>query len=161
DVDAALWIIEQVHDIGAGGGVNRYPFATRDVADDFFAANRTAAPRAEHHQIVEAADLDLLLAGAEHAPHAGGDHALPALLAHLVGGHEPHEDLLGLHLSVADRREQILGLADREVIQGFRELRTVDDGLWIQVVAARLLLEQLAPELLRPRFFLRMNQVLD
>src|SRR5262249_44011768 len=71
DVDAPLGIVEQVHDVGAGRGVDRHALAARDVADDLLAADRIAAAGAEHHQIVEAADLDLLFAGAEHAPHDG------------------------------------------------------------------------------------------
>ena len=68
--------------------MDRHALAARDVADDLLAADRIAAARAEHHQVVEAADLDLFLAGAEHALDGGGDRAFRRLLAQRVGRHE-------------------------------------------------------------------------
>ena len=47
--------------------MDRHALAAGDVADDLLAADRIAAAGAEHHQVVDAAHLDLLLAGAEHA----------------------------------------------------------------------------------------------
>ena len=55
-----LRIVEQVDDVRAGRGVDRDALAARDVADDLLAADRIAAARAEDHQVVEAADLDLV-----------------------------------------------------------------------------------------------------
>ena len=44
-------------------GVHRHALAAGDVAHDLLAANRITAAGAKHHQIVDAADLDLLFAG--------------------------------------------------------------------------------------------------
>ena len=56
-VDAALRLVQQILDVGAGIGVDGDAAAARNVADDFVSRNRIAAFRAEDHQIVLAADL--------------------------------------------------------------------------------------------------------
>ena len=65
--------------------MHRHALAARDVADDLLAANRVAAARAEHHQVVEAANLDLLFAGAKRAPDGSGDRPFRRLFAQTVG----------------------------------------------------------------------------
>ena len=78
DVDAALGVVQQVDDVRAGRGVDRHALAARDVADDLLAADRIAAARAEHHQVVDARDLDLLFAAAEARAARRRRPALPA-----------------------------------------------------------------------------------
>ena len=135
--------------------------ATRDVADNLLAADRAATSRTEHHDVVEASDLDLLFTRAEHAPDDGRDGPFRRFLVQLVGRNELDEHLLGLDLTVSDGRKQIVHFLHREVRQRLCELLAVDDGLRVDVVAARLLLEQLASELDRARLLFRVNQVLD
>src|SRR6185295_8190943 len=113
--DPPLGVVEQVDDVRTGCRVDGHTFAPRDVADDFFAADRIAAARTEHHQVVEAVNLDLLFAGAEHAPDDRGDGPFGRLLAQLVGRHEPDQKLLRLDLAVADGGEQVVRFGHREV----------------------------------------------
>src|SRR5438067_13599337 len=129
--------------------------AARVIAIYRLSSYQTYPARAEHHEIVEAADLDLLFAGAEHAAHDGGDGAFGPLLAQLVGRHEPDEHLLGLNLAVADRGEEIVGLGDGEIHERLGEFVAVDDRLRAEIVPARFLLEQPASKLHRARLFLR------
>ena len=72
DVDAALRVVEQVDDVGTGRRVHRHALAAGDVADDLLAADRVAAARARHHQVVGAAHRDAVggrRAGPQHALH--------------------------------------------------------------------------------------------
>src|SRR6266508_970613 len=141
--------------------MNRDAFAAGDVADDLLAADRIAAPRAKDHQVVEAANLDLLFTGAEHPPDHGRNGALRGLFAQLFAGHQLDEDLLRLDLPVPDCCEHVVDLADREVGEDARKAVAIDDRFGVQIVPARFLVEQFASELDRARFLLRMNQVLD
>ena len=75
---------------GHDGGVHGHALAARDVADDLLAADRVAAAGAEHHQVVEAAHLDLLLAaGAEHALDDARERAVRRLLPQRVLPDQP------------------------------------------------------------------------
>ena len=58
DVDAPLGVVQQVDDVGAVRRVHRHALAAGDVADDPLAADRVAAARADHHQVVGAAHGD-------------------------------------------------------------------------------------------------------
>src|SRR5262245_7139818 len=117
DVDAPLRVVQQVHDVGARRRVDRHALASRDVTDDLLAADGIAAAGPEDHEIVEPADLDLLLAGAKHTPDHGRYRAVWRLLPQLVVGDELDEHLPRLEFAVANRCKQIVGFLRAE----FRE----------------------------------------
>src|SRR5262249_8757096 len=161
DLDATLGVVQQVDDVGTRRRVDGHALAARDVADDLLAADRIAAARAEDHQVVEAADLDLLFAAAEHAPDDGDDRSVRRLLAQLVVGDELDEHLLRLQLAVSDGRVELVGLLRAELVERRGELGAVDDRLEIEVVAPRFLLEQLPSELRRAHLLFTPDPVLD
>src|SRR2546428_2406638 len=101
--------------------MDRDAFAARDVADDLFAANRVATPRAEPHEIVEALDLDLLLACPEYALDGRGDRPFGRLLVQVIGRYELHQHLFRRDLAVADRREEIVQFLGAEIGERLRE----------------------------------------
>src|SRR5207249_8920646 len=98
-------------------------------------------------QIVEPADLDLLLAGAEDTLDRRGDRTFGRLLAQAIRGHELQEELLRRELAVAEGREQVVGFLTAEFVEHLRERVAFLKRARIQVVAPRFLLEQLAPEI--------------
>src|SRR5262245_59356456 len=109
DFDLPLRVVKQVDDVRTGGGVDRYAFAARDVADDLLAADRIAALRPEHQHVIGATDLDFLLARSECAFDDGGHDAVGRLFAQTLGRDDFAEQLLRRERAVANEREQVVG----------------------------------------------------
>ena len=122
-----------------------------------------AAAGAEHHQVVEAADLDLVLGRTEHAADDVGDLGEPALrrFLQLLVRHQLGEDALDRELAVAERGEDLLRFRVSVLRQERGEQRAVGQPLQVDPVAARLLLEHLLPEIEAARLLLGVDVVLD
>src|SRR5262249_61188157 len=56
NLDYALGIHKQAGHVRAASRMNRNALAPSDVAYDFFSANRIAAPRAVHHDVIDSLD---------------------------------------------------------------------------------------------------------
>ena len=76
-VDTTLRVVQQVQHVGTGGRMDRHTLAAGDVAHNLLAPDRVAAACPEHHQIVEALDLDRFFPPSEDAAH----HRLDGRLA--------------------------------------------------------------------------------
>ena len=97
---------------GQPAAVDRHALAARDVADDLLAANRIAALRAEHHDVVGAAHLDLVArrARAQHALDDRDDRGIGWPFFQLTAGHGLLQHRARRQLAVADVREQFVRL---------------------------------------------------
>src|ERR1700761_1967056 len=106
--------------------MHRHALATRDIADDLLSANGVATSGAVDQQIVMAFDLDSRAVAAEDAPSHAGEAAAIALLGplRLMSGkrlrlfrrHQPRQDGTRRILAVADRRQQVVGLAEAMLV---------------------------------------------
>ena len=73
DVDAALGLVHQVHDVWTIDGVDGDALAARDVADDGFAADRVTTSGTIDEQVALALDDDGVVVAAEDAAHDAAD----------------------------------------------------------------------------------------
>ena len=103
DVDAPLRVVQQVDDIRTGDRVHRHALAAGDISDDFLAADRIAAPRQDHHQVVDPADLDLLFTAGAKGTLDDARQSARGFFLQRVGPDDPGQHRAGRALSVADR----------------------------------------------------------
>src|SRR5580765_1708900 len=73
NVDAALRLVHEVHDIRTTHGVHRYALAPCHVADDPFAADRVATACAVDQQVARAFDGDGVVVAAENPSYHAAD----------------------------------------------------------------------------------------
>src|SRR5208283_5490883 len=122
DGDPPFGLVHQIEHVSARLGVHGNTLAAGDIANDLFAANRIAATRAVHQQIIVSGYLD----GGGFAAEDTADHASqPArdidiavtvaagrVSAQMRGfcGKHTREDTTGGKLAVAESGEQIVRL---------------------------------------------------
>ena len=168
NVDAPLRIVQKVRHVRTDGGVHRYTFAARNVANDFFTADRIATTRAHDHQIVDAAHFDPVLArarsrrtrgGAEYPANHGRHTGFRRLLLQLILRDQPGQEFSRLNLAVPDLGKYFIG---RAVFRGhFLEDLALKKRRGIQIKSAGFFLEQLAAQIDTACALFALNEVLD
>src|SRR6266516_783412 len=116
DGDDSFRVHHQLPDVFAALGVDSDAFAPGNVTDDFFTVQRITTPRPVHHQIVDSAHDDRIVAQPNqslHRPHASAQSGffLRIELGELLGAKVLGNDIAWNKLAVSDRCQQILNSA--------------------------------------------------
>ena len=166
DRDAAVGFVQQVLHVGTAARMDSNALAARDVADDFFAANRIATSRAVDQQLVLALDLERVRIAARQRDPLDGvgnrrrpESRAPTGLADDTRAEAVQHLARGI-LAEADRGHQVVGRGDAVFggdarVIGLIEFRERD------LVLARFALEQLAADLDGALALMLVEPVLD
>src|SRR5262249_32652008 len=111
--DDSLAIDHQLLHVLTARGVDRHALAARDVANHLFAVKRVTATRARHHQIVDAADDDRIVAQTNETFDGANTAPEPRLLLlvellKLLWSKILRDDVAWNQLAVSDRGQQIV-----------------------------------------------------
>src|SRR5204862_3617 len=139
--------------------VHRHAPPAGDEAGDALAGKRAAALPEAHQHVFHARDLDAALRLAAHHPEQALEAAL-ALLApalELLGGEDLPEHLLRRHLPVADAGEQRVLVLLPELLGHAAERAVAAQLRQVQLVAAEVALQDLAPHGHRTARLLRLH----
>src|SRR5579863_8679574 len=150
-IDAALRLIQEVHDVRAIEGVDGYAFAAGYVTDHALAADGVATAGAVHEQITMAFYADGVVAAvsAENPPNHAGDAA--GFISFTVGGgrggsrRQASQHLPRGVLAVSDSGHQVVDLA-QTIVRGDLQQYVVLDLFQRNAVFARFFFDQLAPD---------------
>ena len=143
--------------------MDRDAFAARDVTDNFFAADRIAALRSIHQQIVKTFHLKFCVGS--QSENTFDDRCDPRLFfgyrfLHPVRN-QPGNNLLRRDLPVADRREQILDFARAVFRQNGVELAALKQFFDALFIFPSFLFDHLAAEFNRFLAFLFREPMAD
>src|SRR5580692_6106345 len=162
-IDATLWLIQQVHHVGAIDRVDGDALASGYIADHVFAADGVTAAGAVHEQVAVAFHADGIVAAvsAENSPHYARDAARVTLSDRRGGSRrQTSQHLPSRILAVSNSRHQVVDLAQAVVGSDLAQL-FIPDLFQRDPVFARFLLDQLAPDFDGAFALMNVQPVLD